>query len=132
MKHDDDIEYPAILKQFDKCLDVDPIDAINALAWNRQNQRRELKRLNEKVGRLEFVLKGLHDDQVDYLRLNSLGGINNHWLKAAREELGITLETVSKQPDKYAAHHAECEWRKFEGQAICNCADLTSKIEGKP
>lgn len=96
MKHDDDIEYPALLKQFDKGMEVDPIDAINALAWNRQNQRRELRRLNERVAQLEMVLKGLHDDQVDYLTLNNLGGINNHWLKLAREVLGITLETGAK------------------------------------
>ncbi len=93
MKNGDDIEYPAILAQMDKGIDVDVIDAINAMRWRCDNQRRELKRLNAKVVQLEFALKGLHDDQVDYLTLNNLGGINNHWLKAAREALSITLET---------------------------------------
>jgi hypothetical protein len=92
MNCDDDIEYPAILKQFDRGHELDTVDVINALAWNRQNQRRELRRLNERVVQLEVVLKGLHDDQVDYLTLNNLGGINNHWLKAARDVLGLTSE----------------------------------------
>lgn len=36
------------------------------------------------------VLLGLYEDNVDYLRLNNLGGYDNHWLKAAREVLGMT------------------------------------------
>lgn len=30
------------------------------------------------------ALKGLHDDIMDYIRLNSLGAENNHWLVQAR------------------------------------------------
>lgn len=30
------------------------------------------------------ALKGLHDDIMDYIRLNNLGAENNHWLVQAR------------------------------------------------
>lgn len=30
------------------------------------------------------VLVGLYNDQVDYLTINQLGGMDNHWMKAAR------------------------------------------------
>jgi hypothetical protein len=38
---------------------------------------------------LEAALRGLYGDQVDYLRLNHLGGMDNHWMKAARQALRI-------------------------------------------
>jgi hypothetical protein len=49
--------------------------------------------LAAKVATLEGALRGLYKDNVDYLRLNQLGGYDNHWLKAAREALGIPAET---------------------------------------
>jgi hypothetical protein len=55
------------------------------------------------------------------------------WKRIAESGLGIPqTETFaeSKQPDKYAAHHPRCEWRRFEGQAKCNCADLTGGEPG--
>jgi len=39
--------------------------------------------------KLEFALRGLYWDHVDYLTLNKLGGMNNHWMRAAREALGM-------------------------------------------
>ena len=36
---------------------------------------------------LLFALKGLYADQVDYLTINKLGGMDNHWMKAAREAI---------------------------------------------
>lgn len=39
--------------------------------------------------KLETALRGLYWDNVDYLTLNHLGGMDNHWMKAAREALGI-------------------------------------------
>lgn len=30
------------------------------------------------------ALQGLHDDTMDYIKLNNLGGENNHWLVLAR------------------------------------------------
>lgn len=33
---------------------------------------------------LAFALRGLYDDQVSYLTLNKLGGMDNHWMRAAR------------------------------------------------
>jgi hypothetical protein len=55
-----------------------------------------------RVDELAEALRGLHDDNVDYLRLNHLGGYDNHWLKAAREALA-RLESPSgvlKVPQK--------------------------------
>lgn len=40
-----------------------------------------------RVDELAEALRGLHDDNVDYLRLNHLGGYNNHWMKASRAAL---------------------------------------------
>jgi len=42
------------------------------------------------IAELEAALRGLYEDQVDYLRLNHLGGMDNHWMKAARKALRIT------------------------------------------
>jgi hypothetical protein len=33
------------------------------------------------------ALAGLYADQVDYLTINKLGGMDNHWMKAARAAL---------------------------------------------
>lgn len=41
-------------------------------------------RFEEVARTLAFALKGLYDDQVDYLKLNNLGGMDNHWMRAAR------------------------------------------------
>lgn len=38
----------------------------------------------EVARNLEFALRGLYDDQVDYLVLNNLGGLDNHWMRATR------------------------------------------------
>lgn len=50
------------------------------------------------IRELEAALRGLHDDNVDYLRLNHLGGYDNHWLVAARKALGIAVETACESP----------------------------------
>jgi hypothetical protein len=47
----------------------------------------EVDRLRLRVQELTAALRGLHDDNVDYLRLNHLSGYDNFWLKAAREAL---------------------------------------------
>jgi len=44
----------------------------------------ELRRLHEVNAELVMALKGLHDDVMDYIKLNGLGGENNHWLVIAR------------------------------------------------
>ena len=60
----------------------------NAAEW-----RSGTVEIEARVAALEAALRGLYDDNVDYLRLNNLGGYDNHWLKAARTALGITAET---------------------------------------
>jgi hypothetical protein len=44
---------------------------------------------------LEAALRGLYEDQVDYLRLNHLGGMDNHWMKAARQALVLLTDADS-------------------------------------
>jgi len=41
-------------------------------------------RLIAAAPELLAALQGLYADQVDYLTLNNLGGMDNHWMKAAR------------------------------------------------
>ena len=43
-----------------------------------------IRRLTAERDALRFALQGLHDDNADYLRLNNLGGYDNHWMVAAR------------------------------------------------
>lgn len=45
--------------------------------------------LARQVAGLREALKGLYDDQVDYLTINKLGGMDNHWMVRARKELGL-------------------------------------------
>jgi hypothetical protein len=49
--------------------------------------RKDRAWLLARVDELAEALRGLHDDNVDYLRLNHLGGYDNHWLKVARAAL---------------------------------------------
>jgi hypothetical protein len=46
-----------------------------------------------RVRELEAALRGLYNDQADYLTINKLGGMDNHWMKAARAALaqGVKL-----------------------------------------
>jgi len=47
----------------------------------------ELDRLAGENKRLRQALQGLYDDQVDYLAINHLGGMDNHWMVRARAAL---------------------------------------------
>jgi hypothetical protein len=46
------------------------------------------------INDLETALRGLYWDNVDYLTLNKLGGMQNHWMRAARMALGIDVDDV--------------------------------------
>jgi hypothetical protein len=48
----------------------------------------------ESLTKLEFALRGLYWDRVDYLTLNHLGGMDNHWMRAARDALGINPDDL--------------------------------------
>jgi len=83
MVSNDHIEYQAILHQWEKGHAVDIGDLVNALAWNRQNQRRALARLEEacktwregndekqaRIAELEAALRkyGHHAEGCDFL-----------------------------------------------------------------
>ena len=43
----------------------------------------------DRIEHLEFVLRGFYWDQVDYIKRNHLGGMDNHWMRATRIALGI-------------------------------------------
>jgi hypothetical protein len=67
-----------------------------------------------RIEQLEAALNGLYEDQVDYLTLNHLGGMDNHWMKAARAALGSSVETKGdgipddkreKQPENRSGKH---------------------------
>jgi hypothetical protein len=53
----------------------------------RDSLRAQIAARDERIKRLEEALRGLYEDQVDYLTLNNLGGMDNHWMKAARAAL---------------------------------------------
>jgi hypothetical protein len=53
-----------------------------------------------RESKLEFALRGLYWDQVDYLTLNKLGGMNNHWMRAAREALGMDIDDIRPSPEE--------------------------------
>ena len=66
-------------------------DLINQLVLKHETSVLEvMHELNAENQRLRAALRGLHDDTADYIRLNNLGGYDNHWMKAAREALGGT------------------------------------------
>ena len=59
----------------------------------------ELERLRMENEALKTALQDLHDDIMDYSRLNKLGAENNHWLVIARHVLqGKPIETAFKEP----------------------------------
>lgn len=60
------------------------IDLSEWLALKSENQRLEMENV-----KLATALRGLYEDNVDYLRLNNLGGADNHWLVVARMALGL-------------------------------------------
>lgn len=63
---------------------------------------------DDRVAALETALRGLYWDNVDYLTLNKLGGMNNHWMRAAREALGMDPN------DLRPSFHAEGPWEVGE------------------
>ncbi len=55
--------------------------------WERVD--RDTAEKNRRIEHLEFVLRGFYWDQVDYIKRNNLGGMNNHWMRATRVALCI-------------------------------------------
>lgn len=57
----------------------------------------------EVARNLEFALRGLYDDQVDYLVTNNLGGLDNHWMRATRIAL-VQYEDALTTPETGEKH----------------------------
>ena len=51
---------------------------------------RERDEARAEIERMRGALRGLHDDIVEYQRINHLGGYDNHWMLAARAALTAT------------------------------------------
>lgn len=84
-------------------------------------------RLQMRIGELEAALHGLYDDNVDYLRLNNLGGYDNHWLVAARIALGFPAEP-SIAPIKGGQLCHLCN-AVHDLMSACPPADLAEKLK---
>jgi tRNA C32,U32 (ribose-2'-O)-methylase TrmJ len=62
----------------------------NVILYDRlAKHKRLIDALKAENERLREALKGLYDDQVDYLTLNHLGGMDNHWMVRARAALAV-------------------------------------------
>lgn len=73
----------------------------------------------DRTAKLEFALRGLYWDQVDYLMLNKLGGMQNHWMRAAREALGMDPDDI--RPAVEPSPKPDCPkssdgWHYWQGQ----------------
>jgi hypothetical protein len=56
----------------------------------------EIRALIRERDALLAALQGLYADQVDYLTLNHLGGLDNHWMKAARAAIAQAREPAPR------------------------------------
>ena len=61
---------------------------VDVITQERDEARAEIERLRS-------ALRGLHDDIVEYQRINHLGGYDNHWMRAAR---AILLNATEAKP----------------------------------
>ena len=71
-------------------MDVVDVETSRDLERELATATRERDEARAEVERLRGALRGLHDDIVEYQRINHLGGYDNHWMLAAREALAAT------------------------------------------
>ena len=81
----------------------EPPDLSDVPSWDRTDVALGYYRLRSIAleARLRLVveaLKGLHDDNADYLRLNHLGGYDNHWMVQARKALAAIGDLPEEKP----------------------------------
>lgn len=62
----------------------DPAPLIDDAEQTMRKAADELDRLEAENVKLRECLRGMHDDNMDYLTRNKLGGENNHWMRQAR------------------------------------------------
>lgn len=81
----------------------------------------------DRIEHLEFVLRGFYWDQVDYIKRNHLGGMNNHWMRATRIALGIQpddpIPSVEPSEPRMPLEH----YRTENGKLRKAMADLMHK-----
>lgn len=69
------------------------IEMLQEIGWKSPDEARKA----------ETALRGLYWDNVDYLTLNKLGGMQNHWMRAAREALGMDIDDVRPSQEETSA-----------------------------
>src|ERR1700744_903193 len=69
-------------------------DEVYEADWLKHLQPIKPDETTDRTAKLEFALRGLYWDQVDYLILNKLGGMQNHWMRTAREALGMDVDDI--------------------------------------
>ena len=62
-------------------------DRIESLHGTYEINMDYINKLQAEIEALKDCLKTTHDETMSYIKLNSLGGENNHWLVWARELL---------------------------------------------
>jgi hypothetical protein len=79
----------------------------------------KISELLEENARLTAALKGLHDDEAEYQRINQSGGYDNHWMRAARDVLSGSRaaldELLAKERKAGAAEDI------LSGKQTCKC-----------
>ena len=93
----------------------------------------------EVARNLEFALRGLYDDQVDYLTLNNLGGLDNHWMRATRIALVAYEDALNppqaETPAQPWPHTPECRKSpegSMGGAFNCSCGAETASKPDDP
>jgi hypothetical protein len=100
---------------------VNPVHLVTTKDGNCPNGYVEVGIYSEVARLLAFALKGLYEDQVDYLTLNKLGGIDNHWMRAARIALADYDKAISWTPCSAPQRRMDC--RTIAGRGVCDmCA----------
>lgn len=91
----------------------------------------EPRHTTDRTAKLEFALRGLYWDQVDYLMLNKLGGMQNHWMRAAREALGMDIDDVRPAVEPSPERRCVCGLAMIpEGELRVEVGPTTHRLAG--
>jgi|SRR5579859_294990 len=87
----------------------DALCDIREWAKNRLKAQLPDETTDAHAERLQEILRGLYSDNVDYIVRNKLGGLNNHWMRAAREALHMDPDNIrpAVEPRETSAPNAD-------------------------